>query len=375
MKKIALLAALALALTIPAAADTAAAPETQARSAILISADTGEVLYEHNADARMLIASTTKILSAVVVLENCALDEEVEIDSRSAGKEGSSMYLRSGEVYTVEELLYGMLLVSGNDAASALAIHVSGSEEAFAELMNEKAAELGMTNSHFANPHGLDAEGHYSTARDMAVLGAYAMQDPDFERIVSSKSACVHGQELYNHNKLLGLYPGCIGIKTGYTMAAGRTLVSCAERDGARYICVTLDDRDDWDDHAALYDWAFENYEYVRAVDSAVTYRVSAVNGPEPYALAHAESDGYVLLPKGTEYSLELELPPFVVCPIRSGESAGTIYVTVDGERVCSVPLVYSDDAEPQNSIGLLERIAQFIRGLGRPIYLTEDET
>lgn len=131
---------------------------------------------------------------------------------------------------------------------------------------------------HFTNPHGLDAEGHYSTARDMARLGACAMENEDFARIVSTKSVTVHGSEIYNHNKLLGMYSGCTGIKTGYTMAAGRTLVSCAERDGARYVCVTLDDRQDWDDHAALYDWAFENYEYVKVVDSDTTYRVNAVN-------------------------------------------------------------------------------------------------
>ena len=152
-----------------------AAPATGAHSAILMHADTGEVLYEHNADDRMLIASTTKIMTAIVVLENCALGEEVEVDSRSAGAEGSSMYLKAGERYTVEDLLYGLMLVSGNDAALALAIHTAGSVEGFARLMNEKARELGMTGSHFENPHGLDAEGHYSTAKDMAVLAAHCM--------------------------------------------------------------------------------------------------------------------------------------------------------------------------------------------------------
>lgn len=351
-----------------------AVPDIGARAAILINADTGEVLYERNADERMLIASTTKIMTALVVLENCGLDELVEIDSRSAGTEGSSMYLRSGETYTVEELLYGLMLASGNDAASALAIHAAGDIESFAELMNEKAEELGMAGTHFANPHGLDAEGHYSTARDMALLGACAMENEDFARIVSTKSVTVHGSEIYNHNKLLGMYSGCTGIKTGYTMAAGRTLVSCAERDGARYVCVTLDDRQDWDDHAALYDWAFENYEYVKVVDSDTTYRVNAVNGGTLYAGARAESDGYALLPKGAEYELSLELPPFVVCPVRAGETAGRVIVTSEGETVCELRLVYEADMPAEATLGIFSRIVELIRGLGRPIYLTEDE-
>ena len=349
-----------------------AAPDTSAAAAILIHADTGEVLYEHNADERMLIASTTKIMTALVALERCSTDEKVEIDESAVGREGSSMYLEAGDVYTVEELLYGRMLASGNDAASALAIHIAGSEEAFAELMNDKAAQLGLTGTHFANPHGLDAEGHYSTARDMAALAAYAMQNADFKRIVSSRSALVHGRTIVNHNKLLGMYPGCIGVKTGYTMAAGRTLVSCAERDGERYVCVTLSDRNDWNDHMALYDWAFENFDYVLAADSSVTYRVNAVNGGVPYAGVRAESDAYVLLPAGEDFDIELELPPFVICPVRAGETAGTLRVTRGGEEVCSVRLAYSEDIPAVEPPGLLERALGFVQGLMRPIYLTE---
>ena len=354
----------------------AGTPSTSAHSAILIHADTGKVLYEQNADDRMLIASTTKIITAIVVLENCALDETVEIDSRSAGTEGSSMYLREGETYTVEELLYGLMLVSGNDAAMALALHTAGSLEKFAGLMNDKAVELGMTGSHFANPHGLDAEGHYSTARDMAVLAAYCMENDDFACIVSSRSASVHGNELYNHNKLLGMYDGCIGIKTGYTMAAGRTLVSCAERGDTRFICVTLCDRDDWDDHAALYDWAFENYEYVRVVDSGTVYHVPAVSGEEAYAHVRAAEDGYALLSRGEEWSVSLELPPFVICPIYAGEKSGSISVTAGGDAVCTVPLVYANNMPAVVSgggfISRLERLWDGL-GFGKALYLTGD--
>lgn len=357
----------------PAHADTTAAPEISAKAAIVIHADTREPVFELNADARMLIASTTKIMTSLVVLENCALDETVEVDSRSAGKEGSSMYLRAGEKYTVEELLYGLMLASGNDAASALAIHVAGSEEDFASLMNEKAAALGMADSHFQNPHGLDDEGHYSTARDMARLAAYAMENADFERIVSSRSASVHGVSIYNHNRLLSEYPGCIGVKTGYTMAAGRTLVSCAERDGTRFICVTLCDRDDWRDHSNLYDWAFENYEYRELLSSETQFHVAAVNAAEPYAQVCAPEGAYALLERGAEVDVQLELPPFVIAPVRAGETAGRVVYTSGGETVCEAPLVYADDIEIANSPGFFGSIAEWFRGLGRPIYLTGD--
>ena len=240
---------LSLALVSAFAVPAHAEPGVSAKSAILMHADSGRVLYEKNADEHMLIASTTKIMTAIVVLEHCALDELVEADERSAGIEGSSMYLKAGESYTVEDLLYGLMLASGNDAASALALHVADSLEDFAALMNEKAAALGMTESSFKNPHGLDEEGHYSTARDMAKLAAYCMENPDFARIAGAVSHTVGEQTYVNHNRLLREYDGCLGLKTGYTMAAGRTLVTCAERDGARYVCVTLNDPDDWDDH------------------------------------------------------------------------------------------------------------------------------
>lgn len=310
------------------------APRDSAASAVLMHADTRQVLYEKNADARMLIASTTKIMTALVVLESCALTERVGIDARSAGTEGSSMYLREGEEYSAEELLYGLMLISGNDAAVALALHVSDSIEDFAELMNEKAAELGMENTHYVNPHGLDAEGHYSTARDMALLAAYAMENPDFARIASTKSVEIRGNTLQNHNRLLFTYPGCIGLKTGYTMAAGRTLVSCAERDGERYIVVTLCDKNDWKDHESLYDWAFESFEWRRVIDSGTVFRLPYV-GEEDWLYLSPEADIYSLLPTGAgEVEYRLELPPFAISPVESGERLGKIIAQIDGITV-----------------------------------------
>lgn len=362
--------ALIFAVKIPAQAELA----VSAKAAILMHADSGRVLYEKNADERMLIASTTKIMTAIVVLEHCELDDLVEVDSRSAGIEGSSMYLKAGESYTVEDLLYGLLLVSGNDAASALALHVADSMEEFAELMNAKAAELGMTESSFKNAHGLDEEGHYSTARDMAKLAAYCMGNEDFARIAGTVSHTVGEQTLVNHNRLLREYDGCLGLKTGYTMAAGRTLVTCAERDGARYVCVTLNDPDDWDDHKALYDWAFANYSFAEVIPAGLSYEVPLISGAEMTAPAETEGAAYALIQNGESYDMELELPAFAFAPISEGERAGRAVACSDGQEIASVRIVYSEDVEVDRELKLTpgERFLRFwvLTGLSAPFYL-----
>ncbi|MBR5571236.1 MAG: D-alanyl-D-alanine carboxypeptidase [Oscillospiraceae bacterium] len=226
-----------------------------AGSAILMDADTGEVLYEKDADRSMRIASTTKILTALVVLEEASPCDVITVTQEHM-VEGSSMYLEVGEQVTVQELLYGLLLCSGNDAALALT-EVCGGEAAFVEKMNALAQSIGMENSSFRNPNGLDADGHRSTARDMARLAAYAAEDPAFVRLCSTTAASVAGRSMSNHNKLLKRVEGCIGMKTGYTKAAGRTLVSCAEREGRCLVAVTLNAADDWSDHEKLYEWGF----------------------------------------------------------------------------------------------------------------------
>lgn len=362
--------ALIFAVKIPARAELA----VSAKAAILMHADSGRVLYEKNADEHMLIASTTKIMTAIVVLEHCELDDLVEVDSRSAGIEGSSMYLKAGESYTVEDLLYGLLLVSGNDAASALALHVADSMEEFAELMNAKAAELGMTESSFKNAHGLDEEGHYSTARDMAKLAAYCMGNEDFARIAGTVSHTVGEQTLVNHNRLLREYDGCLGLKTGYTMAAGRTLVTCAERDGARYVCVTLNNPDDWDDHKALYDWAFANYSFAEVIPAGLSYEVPLISGAEMTAPAETEGAAYALIQNGESYDMELELPAFAFAPISEGDRAGRAVACSDGQEIASVRIVYSEDVEVDRELKLTpgERFLRFwvLTGLSAPFYL-----
>ena len=246
----------------------AEALEVSATAAVLMDADMGQVLYEKNGDRQMLIASTTKIMTALVVLEHAAPDDVITVTPDHMA-EGSSMYLRAGETLRVEELLYGLLLCSGNDAALALT-ECAGGLVPFVALMNEKASALGMAHTSFANPNGLDADGHYSTARDMAVLAAAAVENPTFRRICSSRSVTIGQRTMENHNRLLRQVEGCVGLKTGYTRAAGRTLVSCTERDGCRLVAVTLQDGNDWADHAALYDYGFRLTAPRRGVQTAL---------------------------------------------------------------------------------------------------------
>ena len=250
-------ALLAAAFAVSSGAASDREPALSARSAILMDADSGEILLSLRAQERSLIASTTKIMTAFLICEGESLDRAVSVPDEAVGIEGSSMYLRRGETLTVRDLLYGMMLHSGNDAAAALAIVHSGSLSRFTALMNRRAWELGLQETHFTNPHGLDSEDNYSTASDLALLTRAALRNEAFRTVVSAKSAVCAGRTLTNHNKLLWRVEGCIGVKTGYTRKAGRILVSAAERGGRMLIAVTICDPDDWRDHRALYDYGF----------------------------------------------------------------------------------------------------------------------
>lgn len=255
MKKRWLIYALCVAVLVSVIPHRAYALDVSATAAVLMDADNGELLFEKNAQQKMLIASTTKIMTALVVLDHGGLNCMVSV-KQSHMVEGSSMYLKPGEQVSVEELLYGLMLCSGNDAALVLADACGGIGN-FVTEMNEKAQQIGMRNTSFANPNGLDDEAHYSTAYDMALLASYAADSAAFRRICSTQSVTVNGRVMRNHNRLLREVDGCFGMKTGFTKAAGRTLVSCAERDGHRLVAVTLQDGNDWADHAALYDYGF----------------------------------------------------------------------------------------------------------------------
>ena len=243
-------------------ADPAAVPgpAVSARSALVLDAEAGAVLYEKDADRESLIASTTKIMTGWLCCRLLKPDTVCTVPAEAVGVEGSSMYLQEGEEVTVRDLLLGLMLQSGNDAAVALAILCDGSEEAFVERMNREAGALGLAHTRFANPHGLDSPDNRSTARDLALLTAAALEDPLFAEIVSTREAEAAGRTLTNHNRLLRTCEGCVGVKTGYTKAAGRILVSAARRGGRLLVCVTLDAPDDWNDHRKLLDAAFAQY-------------------------------------------------------------------------------------------------------------------
>lgn len=319
----------------------AAALSTSASAAVLVDVDSGRVLYARNENAKMRIASTTKIMTALVALEHGDLSRRIQVSPEAAGTEGSSMYLRAGEELTLETLLYGLMLSSGNDAAVAVAQGVAGGTEEFVRLMNEKAEALGMTGTSFANPNGLDAPDHYSTAADMALLARAAMGSATLMRIASTRSVTVGDRTLTNHNKLLEKLDGCIGLKTGYTRAAGRTLVSCVQRNGQRLAAVTLQDGNDWADHAALYEYGFSTYPLHRAVRIGETVGTAAVVGgvSASVPLAAAQSFSWPLA-EGEKLEIRFDLPESLAAPLTAGEPAGQAVFTLDGEEVGQVDLL-----------------------------------
>ena len=330
---------------LPVPAFAWAIPDVQAESCIVLCADDGRELYAKNADRRSLIASTTKLMTALVCLENAALDEGITAEARHCAVEGSSMYLKAGVHYTVRELLLGLLLASGNDAALALAECTAGSEAAFVQLMNRKAQALGLRDTHFDNPHGLDSKTHYSTAYDLAQLMCACMENPAFRELTAVKAVNVAGQTLINHNKLLSLCTGCLGGKTGYTRAAGRCLVSCCRREGMTLVCVTLSDPDDWNDHMRLYDWAYRNYQ-LHDLSTELSFDVPVVSGSRQRVRAIPAPGAKLVLPRDRDTELTAELPRFVFAPVCEGEAAGMLTYWKDGKTLARFPLVYAEDAE-----------------------------
>ena len=320
-----------------------------AQKAILMDGLTGRVIYEKNADEQSLIASTTKIMTALVVCQQCNVLDRVRIPAEAVGVEGSSMYLKEGEILTVQELLYGLMLCSGNDAAVALAIYCGGTVEGFAELMNDKARSLGLGDTHFVNPNGLDAPGHYSTARDLAVLAAYAMEDPIFAQTVSTRQVKLGERYLTNHNKLLWQVEGADGVKTGYTKAAGRILVSSATRDGRRLICVTINAPSDWADHAQLLELGFQDYEMKQLVACGqVLGSMEVEGGQKPEVELVAASDFAYPLSHGEEPRILRPETAFVYAPVVAGTKAGVAYVMLGDELIGKITLLFGATVEQQ---------------------------
>ena len=333
---------------------------TSAASAILIDAESGRVLYEHNAHEKRYIASITKLMTALVAMESGhSLDEVVTIKKEYTGAEGSSMYLKAGEELTLEALMYGLLLASGNDAALAVAGVCAGSVDAFVSRMNRRAAQLGMENTRFLNPSGLTQEGPMSTAADMARLAAACMNNETIARIVGTRSISIAGRSFTNHNKLLWQYEGCVGMKTGYTERAGRTLISCAQRNGQRLIVVTLDDGNDWADHTALFDYGFSAYtRSPLSVSGQVLTRVPVVGSLTCFVDVIYGADVAYPLTKGEQVRQEISLLNHTALPVVQGGTAGTVTWYLEGRVVGLCPLLYGQSA-PRYTVGKswLERL------------------
>lgn len=322
-------------------------PSVSAEAAILIESHTGGVIWSKNADKVLPMASTTKIMTALVAIETANIKEKISVSKDAIGIEGSSVYLYCNEQLTLEELLYAMLLESANDAAAAIAIEVGGSISEFASLMNKKAEELGLENTHFTNPHGLDDPEHYTTAGDLAIIARAAMQNETFREIVSTHKRTIPLNEtegvrlLINHNKLLSRYDGAIGIKTGYTKKSGRCLVSAAERDGVELISVTLNAPNDWDDHINMLDHGFSLYESRLLCEAGEFKRVQPiVGGFEEYMVLTNAEDVRVTVPKDApEIVLRAEFEEFSYAPIENGNEIGRLVFLLDGKVIAISPI------------------------------------
>ena len=330
-------------------------PGVSAKAAIVYCADNGKVLFAKNETEKLSMASTTKIMTAMLTLEAAQADNrEVTITEEMVAVEGSSMGLKPGNVVTLETLAKGMLLSSGNDAANAAALSLAGSQEEFAVLMNEKAAQIGMTNTHFVTPSGLDDDNHYTTAYDMALLATYAMELPGFQEITSQRSMQVEfinppmKVTLSNHNRLLSMYQGCIGVKTGFTKKSGRCLVSCSERDGVRLIAVTLNAPDDWNDHQNMLNYGFSQVKSVTFDNTTETFSLPLAGGTSQEVMVSGST-----VEKATVgiYDVDriqkvIELPRFAYAPVRNGQLVGKIRYLLDGEEIASSGLVVRQDVE-----------------------------
>lgn len=326
-----------------------AAVGTSATSAALMDVESGRVLYASNANARMKIASTTKIMTALVAIEQGNLSDVITVKRSETGVEGTSMYLKPGEHLTLETLLYGLLLCSGNDAAVAIADHIGGSREKFVALMNQRAKSLDMKNTSFANPNGLDNPKHYSTALDMAKLACAAMKNETLARIVSTKSVTVGGRTMHNHNKLLSYMDGCIGLKTGFTKSAGRTLVSCAVRNGQRLAAVTLQDGNDWADHQQLYEFGFATYPAKAAVFMGQCVGQARVEQNPSVRIPLIASET-VMWPtaKDEKLSVRLEAPKSLNVTGNPGDAAGYAAILLNGKEVRRIKLLRGETPLPE---------------------------
>lgn len=346
--------------SVTVSAEDNAVPSVSAQSYVLYCADNGKIICSKDENKQMKPASTTKLMTSLIALEEAASGNKKVKFTEEMIAEGSSMYLKVGEVVTLKDLASGMVMASGNDAANATAISISGSTEKFAEKMNERAQQIGMKNTHFVTPSGLDDEEHYSTAYDLAVLMSYALENENFAQLTSQKSATVNFIEpsskkttYSNHNKLLSLYEYCIGGKTGYTMAAGRCLVSAAKKDGLTLICVTLNDKNDWNDHISLYDYGFSQYSCYSSADTEFFADIPCVGGESDTVTVTGEKNASIVISSEDKdrVSRKVYIDSFVYAPIKKNEAVGRIEYLIDDKVISVVDLIAVDKVNSKKEI------------------------
>lgn len=333
-------------------------PIVNAQACVLYCVDDGKVYFSVNENKKMKPASTTKLMTSLITLEYAdSADKEVTFTQEMTA-EGSSMYLKVGEKVRLSDLATGMMMASGNDAANAAAISIAESTEKFSELMNNRAAVIGMKNTHFVTPSGLDDENHYSTAYDMALLMSYALENENFAKLTSQKSATVEFIEpaskkttYSNHNRLLSMYEYCTGGKTGYTMAAGRCLVSSAKKDGLTFVCVTLNDKNDWNDHIALYDYGFSQLSCVECDDSDYYLEIPCTGGDDDKISVTSLKGKNVVVPfeKKENVKRTVYADNFLYAPVKDGDIVGRIEYTLDGKLLASNNLIAVEYSNTQN--------------------------
>lgn len=325
-------------------------PNISARHAVLYEPSTDSFLYEKDSISRAPMASTTKIMTAYLAVKYCDLDSVINIPGEACGIEGSSLYLKEGEKYTIRDLLYGVLLQSANDAAAALAIFMDGNISTFADRMNAECEALGLVNTHFVNPHGLDDPDHFTSARDLAKLAAAALEYPAFADAVATRKytiSCENGDKrlLVNHNKLLHLYQGASGVKTGFTKKSGRCLVGAAEIDGVRLITVTLNAPDDWNDHIRLFEYGLSIVERkILCSAEDLIVNIPSFNEPGKYLSCTNSEELSAVLPKGSPApTLQYEITPYIPTPKPTGAIVGYVKCILDGVCIAQSPLTIKE--------------------------------
>ena len=321
---------------------TAIYAKANSSSYVVIEKLSGRVLYECNSNCKAFMASTTKILTTITVIENFDVKQEIEIPSSCVLVEGSSVYLKEGEIYSVEDLLYGLMLRSGNDCAEALAVGLCGSIENFANIMNQTAVKCGATKSNFVNPHGLHDDNHFTTAYDLGVITCYAMQNELFAKIVSTKSYTVTEKlsgvstQWVNKNKMLNSFDGASGVKTGFTKKAGRCLVSSAKRNGMELICVVLNESNHYAVSKSLLSKGFDEYKLVKIIDSKkFKYRLP-LKDKEKYLNLKIDNDFYYPIASGEVIKAEIDLPEYASNEVKDGDKVGEIKIYASKQLIFS---------------------------------------